>query len=80
MDPVSMMPIAGVAKIVGTMMDPLPAAASIVGLVALANDVSRTALKIYEMNKIRKEGNSAFIRGVTCLMSVMDACTYCQCS
>ena len=60
-------------------MDPLSVSASIVSLVALANDVSRMTLKILEMNKIAIEGNSAFIREVTRLMSVMDACTHCHC-
>ena len=67
-------------------MDPLSAAASITGSVALLIDLYQMSLKIYNntyeiytVNKIGKDGKSAFTREVPRLISVMDACTHCQC-
>ena len=58
-------------------MDPLSMVASVIGLVAIGNDLSRLMLKFREMNNMREGGPSAIVREVTRLMSVMDACTHC---
>ena len=56
----------------------LAVAASMVGCIAFASDVSQMTTKVCATKRMGKDDKSAFIREVTRLMSVMDACTHCQ--